>query len=101
MRLKLPALVGEELRCLAGEPLSLPLHRLAPASPSPAAYARSVRRPLPAWRAGMAIPSLRLPRLVSLLMTLVLRPLACQRSAATAAAVRSAAPASQGSLPVA
>ena len=38
----------------------------------------------------MAIPSLRLPLLVSILVTLVLRPLASQTSADTAAAVRAA-----------
>src|SRR5216110_1858656 len=38
----------------------------------------------------MAIPSLRLPLLVSILVTLVLRPLASQTSADTAAAVRTA-----------
>src|SRR5216117_4462268 len=38
----------------------------------------------------MAIPSLRLPLLVSILVTLVLHPLASQTSADTAAAVRAA-----------
>jgi len=37
MRLKLPALLWEELRSLAGQPFYLPLHRLAPAGIAPAA----------------------------------------------------------------
>src|SRR3989449_4165230 len=45
-------------------------------------------KPLPVWRTGMAIPSLRLPLVASILVTLASPPLVSQTSADTAAAVR-------------
>src|SRR5256712_12533419 len=50
-------------------------------------------KPLPVWRTGMAIPSLRLALVASILVTLASPPLASQTSADTAAAVRVAGPA--------
>src|SRR3989454_5257309 len=55
-------------------------------------------KPLRTWRTGLAIPSLRLPLVASILVTLASPPLASQTSADTAAAVRVADTAVHGWL---